>query len=87
MATLATAQPQKQRTGEFLFTPLLSGFGKYALYIGLTVIGLLYVFPFIWMVGSAFKTNQEFFALGISPFPAGEWQWGNFRAAWETAQF
>jgi ABC-type glycerol-3-phosphate transport system permease component len=88
MATLASAQqPPKRTVREFVFAPLLSGFGKYVLYIGLTVIGLIYVFPFIWMLGSAFKTNQEFFALGINPFPAGEWQWGNFRAAWETAQF
>lgn len=34
--------------------------------IGLTIVSLI---PFIWMVGTSFKSEQEIFVGGINPFP------------------
>jgi len=50
-------------------------------------IGLVYIFPFIWTVGSALKTNAEFFSQGMNPFPGGALQWENFSKAWGEANF
>lgn len=74
------------RPSEFLFAPLLSGWPKLLLHAALMIIGLAYVFPFIWMAGSALKTQGEFFTAGLNPFPALP-QWQNYRLAWEGAQF
>jgi ABC-type glycerol-3-phosphate transport system permease component len=57
------------------------------LHIVLLTIGAAYIFPFIWMLGSALKTDREFFSQGLNPFPAGEPQWGNFERAWVQANF
>lgn len=44
---------------------------------------LLWVYPFLWMVSSAFKTNAEIFAgLGLIPRSL---QWQNFARAWTQA--
>ncbi|MGL4610505.1 MAG: carbohydrate ABC transporter permease [Trueperaceae bacterium] len=79
------AEPKARRT--FRFESLLGGPGQWILHIILLGIGFIYIFPFIWMLGTAFKTSQEFFNLGIQPFPAGEWQWKNFVDAWVKANF
>jgi ABC-type glycerol-3-phosphate transport system permease component len=70
-----------------LFANFMARFGMTILHLVLLGVGLIYIFPFIWMVGSAFKTNGEFFTQGANPFPSGEWQVGNFIKAWETAKF
>lgn len=70
-----------------LFERLLGGSGQMLLHIALLGIGAIYIFPFIWMLGTSLKTPGEFFSLGIRPFPAGEWQWSNFAEAWVTANF
>jgi ABC-type glycerol-3-phosphate transport system permease component len=58
-----------------------------ALHFVLLVVGALYVFPFIWVLGSALKTDREFFTQGLNPLPAGELQWSNFEQAWVKANF
>jgi ABC-type glycerol-3-phosphate transport system permease component len=53
----------------------------------LLLIGIIYLFPFIWMIGSGVKTNAEFFRLGLAPLPSSAWQWENFERAWDKASF
>lgn len=77
---------QTQNDG-FIFENLLSGSGKLLLHATLLGIGIVYLFPFFWMIGSALKTDREFFQLGIDPLPGGDYQWGNFAQAWEQANF
>jgi ABC-type glycerol-3-phosphate transport system permease component len=83
----AQAGPDKAGAKTFRFEGLLGGPGQWILHIILMTIGFIYIFPFIWMLGTAFKTPSEFFSLGINPFPAGEWQWSNFVNAWVKANF
>lgn len=47
-------------------------------------ICLAWVYPFLWMVSAAFKTNQEIFA-GPGLIPKSL-QWENFRRAWVEAE-
>jgi raffinose/stachyose/melibiose transport system permease protein len=53
----------------------------------LSVIGFFYLYPFLWMMGSALKTNREFFRLGMQILPNGAWQFENFVRAWTQASF
>ena len=49
----------------------------------LVPVCFLWVYPFLWMVSSAFKTNAEIFAgLGLVPQSP---QWNNFARAWTQA--
>lgn len=76
-----------KQDGEFLFQGLLSGTGKTLVHVLLLGIGLVYLFPFFWMIGSSLKTDREFFKLGLDPLPAGNYQWDNFVTAWDKANF
>ena len=48
-------------------------------------IGFLYIYPFIWMIGSSLKTRGEIFTLQLQAFPA-QAQWNNYAEAWDTAK-
>lgn len=72
---------------KFSFERLLGGSGQTLLHVALLGIGAIYIFPFVWMLGTSLKTPSEFFTLGLRPFPTGEWQWSNFTKAWVTANF
>ncbi len=72
---------------KFPFERLLSGSGRTLIHVVLLGIGAIYIFPFVWMLGTSFKTPGEFFSLGLRPIPKGEWQWSNFTEAWVTANF
>ncbi|NJO83934.1 MAG: carbohydrate ABC transporter permease [Blastochloris sp.] len=61
--------------------------GRIATSIVLSVIGFFYLYPFLWMMGSALKTNREFFRLGMQMLPNGAWQFDNFVRAWTQASF
>ncbi|MDX1994724.1 MAG: carbohydrate ABC transporter permease [bacterium] len=60
---------------------------EWILHAVLIAIALVYIFPFVWVVGSALKTEREFFSQGINPLPPGELQWQNFQEAWIRANF
>lgn len=75
------------RERRFPFEHLLSGSGRVLLHLALTAIGIVYIFPFIWMVGTSLKSPSEFFSLGLRPFPVGEWRWSNFAETWVRANF
>ncbi|WP_026675339.1 carbohydrate ABC transporter permease [Alkalihalobacterium bogoriense] len=56
------------------------------IHIGLIFFGIIWIYPFIWMIFSSLKTNREFLTSGTSLFPETP-QWGNYYRAWETANF
>lgn len=49
-------------------------------------VGFLYIYPFIWMLGSSFKTRGDFFTLELQAFPE-TLQWKNYPDAWSGASF
>jgi ABC-type glycerol-3-phosphate transport system permease component len=49
----------------------------------LVPIGLIWIYPFLWMVSAALKTNSEV-AAGAGLLPAAP-QWANFARAWTQA--
>ncbi len=55
-------------------------------YMVLTLGALLVIYPFIWMVGTAFKTLPESMGGSLSPLPQ-TWQWGNLAATLQAAPF
>lgn len=52
----------------------------------LIVIGIMWIFPFVWMISSSFKSNREYLGSGLSLIPESL-QWSNYVRAWETANF
>ncbi|ULL16575.1 carbohydrate ABC transporter permease [Paenibacillus sp. H1-7] len=52
----------------------------------LTGLGVVWIYPFIWMIMAAFKTNKEYISSGISLWPE-QFQFANYKRAWETAHF
>lgn len=57
------------------------GFFDYVSFAGLTVIALMFLFPFFWMVSNALRRKEEVLAVPPHLFPE-TWQWGNFIDAW-----
>lgn len=52
-------------------------------YAVLTVVCVVWIYPFLWMMSAAVKPNGEIFAgLGLIP---QHWEWGNFADAWSGA--
>lgn len=59
-------------------------FGSGIVWTLLTVYGILTLYPFYWLVISAFKTNEEFYS---RPFGLpGNWNVENFSNAWESSK-
>jgi ABC-type glycerol-3-phosphate transport system permease component len=48
-------------------------------------ITFLWIYPFLWMVSAALKTNNEIFRSTLSLVPQA-WQWQNFERAWVQAR-
>ncbi len=55
-------------------------------YLFLAIGAVLTAFPFLWMVGAAFKTLPEVTRPGFDLFPA-QWQWRNIIDTFEAAPF
>lgn len=50
----------------------------------LIAYGIVTIYPFFWLIISAFKTNEDFYN---RPFGLPmNWQWENFTRAWESAK-
>src|SRR5690348_9254091 len=60
--------------------------GKLLLHIILLGCGFLWVYPFLWALGSSFKSPAGFFDEGLNIFPK-EFQWYNYVDAWTRATF
>ncbi len=82
MASLPT------RPGSTLFEPLANLRRPRVLItvIALTVISLIWTYPFMWMLSASVKEPLEIFAGGLNLLPE-EWQWHNYQRAWEDANF
>jgi len=48
--------------------------------------GIVYMYPFLWMIASSLKTKSEFFKNGLSLFPQ-QARWNNYAEAWASAKF
>jgi raffinose/stachyose/melibiose transport system permease protein len=52
-------------------------------YVILTAVCIVWIYPFLWMMSAAVKSNIEIFSgLGLIP---QQWHWENFAYAWEGA--
>jgi ABC-type glycerol-3-phosphate transport system permease component len=49
-------------------------------------IGLVWIYPFVWMIFSSLKTNSEFINAGFTILPEVP-QWENYVRAWNEANF
>lgn len=61
---------------------------KAIIYIILTIMAVVMIIPFAWMILTALKTNQE--AISVSPFyilPQSGWHWENFTKVWKSYNF
>lgn len=56
------------------------------LHLVLIVCGIVWIYPFVWMVSSSFKTDAEYFNNGLALLPE-RFRWDNYVRAWETANF
>lgn len=86
MAAIAQNLPTQERQPSRLNAFWAKRGGTLLLHLLLIGIGILYIFPFLWMAGSSLKGQGEFFSAGINPLPATP-QWQNFLLAWEGANF
>ena len=61
---------------------------KVVMYIVLIIMAFIMLVPFVWMILTALKTNQE--AISVDPFyifPAHGWHWENFAEVWQSYNF
>lgn len=56
------------------------------IHLFLILFGIVWIYPFVWMVFSSLKTNKEFLTSGTQLIPE-EFQWQNYSDAWITANF
>jgi oligogalacturonide transport system permease protein len=56
-------------------------FKKWSSYILLTLVGIVFTYPLIWLFFSSFKKNDEIFG-SISLFPKA-WVWTAYRDGWQ----
>ncbi|SFL44998.1 raffinose/stachyose/melibiose transport system permease protein [Gracilibacillus orientalis] len=59
---------------------------RLVIHVLLILFGIVWIYPFVWMVFSSLKTNQEFLTSGTALIPE-EFQWENYTNAWHTANF
>lgn len=80
MSTTPVTMPSSGRASGHPVRRLRSGI----IWTLLTVYGILTLYPFYWLVISAFKTNEDFYS---RPFglPA-QWNAANFSHAWESSK-
>jgi raffinose/stachyose/melibiose transport system permease protein len=60
--------------------------GKALLHVVLFGCGIFWVYPFLWALGSSFKSPAGFFDEGLNIFPK-EVQWSNYIDAWIRGTF
>ncbi|WP_163580899.1 carbohydrate ABC transporter permease [Gracilibacillus saliphilus] len=56
------------------------------MHVFLILFGIVWIYPFVWMVFSSLKTNKEFLTSGTKLIPE-DFQWQNYSEAWITANF
>lgn len=61
---------------------------KVIMYVILIIMAFIMLVPFVWMILTAVKTNQE--AISVDPFfifPQNGWHWENFITVWKSYNF
>ena len=61
---------------------------KVIMYVILIIMAFIMLVPFVWMILTAVKTNQE--AISVDPFfifPHNGWHWENFITVWKSYNF
>jgi raffinose/stachyose/melibiose transport system permease protein len=58
----------------------------WAAFVLVAAIGLLWIYPFVWMVSASLKSSQEVFTAGVGLVPE-VFVWENYVRAWEDAGF
>lgn len=61
-------------------------FGRSIVYVLLSVVALIWIYPIIWMITASLKTQDEFFASGLSLIPKSL-NFENYVRAWNNANF
>jgi ABC-type glycerol-3-phosphate transport system permease component len=59
---------------------------KLVVHLILIGLGFVWMYPFLWVLASSFKTAGEFFSSGLSLRPASL-RWENYVYAWDTGHF
>ena len=55
-------------------------------YTILIAVGLVLIYPLVWMIGSSFKYNEHIVGGGLSIFPPeGYWRFDHFSSAWQLS--
>ncbi len=80
LATPTIANPVPAMSGQEIRAARLSAFVRYSL---LTIVGLIMLYPLIWLIGASFKTNSEIF--GSIGFIPQEPTLDGYRKGWETS--
>lgn len=81
------AAPPRTTSGSARTTPAVRRrLERGALYVVLTVIAMVMIVPFVWMILTSLKTPQDLAATPPSFLPA-QWAWGNYAEALAAAPF
>lgn len=59
---------------------------RFLIYLALILLSVVFIFPFLWMIFTAFKPENEAMAFPPSLFPR-TWDWDNFREVFEIVPF
>ncbi len=81
-----TAREKERRRKRVQNVRTQQSLGKLLLHTILLIGGFLWVYPFLWALGSSFKSPAGFFDEGLSILPK-EFQWYNYVDAWTRATF
>ena len=68
-------QKQAQRLGDLL------------IYLVLSITGIIFILPFVWMVANSFKTLKDIYRFPPTFIPEGALQFNNYTEAWTAAPF
>ncbi|WP_307847697.1 carbohydrate ABC transporter permease [Metabacillus bambusae] len=60
--------------------------GKIVTHTTLVAVLFVWIYPFLWMVSAAFKSDSEFFTKGLSLIPS-TFDMSNFTRAWDAGNF
>lgn len=60
--------------------------GHLLIHLALIAGGLIWVYPFLWTLGSSLKSPSGFFDEGLNVIPK-EFEWSNYVNAWNEASF
>ena len=65
---------------------MLSRPGNTMIFLGLLLLGVMWIYPFIWLLSASLKTQPEIFGSGLGLLPE-EPIWDNYARAWTTVGF